>query len=97
GADGPPGVLASAPLQAPCIALEKKRLTEYSRYRRWVKRLGDQKCRLRPFACHETLRVGCEKYDRHLECPQHLIHSIEPRATISELNVSQNYSGPLRL
>ena len=37
------------------------------------------------------------KYDRHLECSQHLIHSVEPRATISELNVSQDYSGPLRL
>lgn len=67
GSQGPPGVLARTPLPPPGITLEKQRLAEYSRYRRWLKRLGDEKCRLRPFARQETLGVGSDEYDRHLE------------------------------
>src|SRR4029077_11380407 len=89
--------LAGATLPSPGVTFEEQRLTQHSRHRRRLKRLGDQESRFRTLARKEALWVGGDENDRHFKRPQHFVHCIKTRAAVRELNIREDDPGTFGL
>src|SRR4029077_8955949 len=78
--------LARFALALPRLAAEKQRLTDDGRNHRDLERLCDQERRLRPLSGQEPFRVSSDEDHRHFKRAEELVHRIEPRTAVSELN-----------
>src|ERR1022692_5352238 len=72
------------------LAPEEQRLARHGGDDRKLKRLGDEECRLRPLSGQEALGIGGDEDHRHLERAEKLVHGVEARAAVCELDVRQD-------
>ena len=73
---------------------EEQRLADHRLHRLGAERLGDEKGRLGTLPGKKALRKGGDEDHRHREALQNVVHGIDARAAIGQLDVRQNQSRP---
>src|SRR5512139_2013673 len=76
--------------------VEKERLGDRRLYGRALERLGDQERRLGPLAGQQPLREGGDEDHRHREFGQYVLHGIDARTVVGELDIGQHQAGTPR-
>src|SRR6202162_3761182 len=85
---------ARLPLTRTRLASEEQRLAGNGRHDRELERLGDQERRLRSLAGEEALGIGGDEDHRHFERSEQLIHRVETRTAVGQLDVGEDQPRP---
>ena len=75
--------------------MEEQGLADRRLHRFRLERFGDQEGRLGPFAGQQPLREGGDEDDRHVDLFQNLLHRVDPRRPVGQLDVGQHQTGAM--